>query len=524
MLSDEQITENNYKIRIGEIMKFLKKILCLTAVLSLLSGCQTTANHDNVVVIGGTYTAYEPPQSAMHNENKSTGIADDNSIAADNAPSASGFDWELRDLVLYSIDNSMYTDTTAPDGSNLRLTVPSVTYSYKDIFKFLNENAFMKKNYTLSETVRDQSSYKSFGSYGQHADASVEKMICGQKINNISKDGEVLYSDILISIGQDYNTYNQPNYFSVVLNSTSVSSEFQKMLYDLLAQQTNEKVAEYAVYGKSNSDEENPYDLYDSIPTADGRGNLIIKRNISGGGFFFEMDFQDSDEFDENRYSYYDAEYKSAYNESRITLADIFKGDFGGNDPSDDMKFFNKFMENGGRSDTGFNQAIKKNISVITTEGTNKVYRSYKFDMDLIKGCDMDEEISPDFNCNITAYFDSRSNNNSIKGNGSFIAGYTACNMCSEEEAFTELVDASREKILCLFPNMNTSSLSYENSAKKAYSLTGNYTATSSEIPVNVSVRVTLNTKYAEETDEDGNVTETDIPIYYYAEVTFSLS
>lgn len=71
---------------------------------------------------------------------------------------------------------------------------------------------------------------------------------------------------------------------------------------------------------------------------------------------------------------------------------------------------------------------------------------------------------------------------------------------------------------------MNTSSLSYENSAKKAYSLTGNYTATSSEIPVNVSVRVTLNTKYAEETDEDGNVTETDIPIYYYAEVTFSLS
>lgn len=506
-------------------MNFLKKILCLTAVLSLLSGCQTTANHDNVVVIGGTYTAYEPPQSAMHNENKSTtGITGDNSIAADNAPSASGFDWELRDLVLYSIDNSMYTDTTAPDGSNLRLTVPSVTYSYKNVFKFLNENAFMKKNYTLSETVRDQSSYKRFGSYGQHADASVEKMICGQKIDNISKDGEVLYSDILISIGQDYNTYNQPNYFSVVLNSTSVSSEFQKMLYDLLAQQTNEKVAEYAVYGKSNSDEENPYDLYDSIPTVDGRGNLIIKRNISGGGFFFEMDFQDSDEFDENRYSYYDAEYKSAYNESRITLADIFKGDFGGNDPSDDMKFFNKFMENGGRSDTGFNQAIKKNISVITTEGTNKVYRSYKFDMDLIKGCDMDEEISPDFSCNITAYFDSRSNNNSIKGNGSFIAGYTACNMCSEEEAFTELVDASREKILCLFPNMNTSSLSYENSAKSAYSLTGNYTATSSEIPVNVSVRVTLNTKYAEETDEDGNVTETDIPIYYYAEVTFSLS
>ncbi|HAS78727.1 MAG TPA: hypothetical protein DCS38_03250, partial [Ruminococcus sp.] len=100
--------------------------------------------------------------------------------------------------------------------------------------------------------------------------------------------------------------------------------------------------------------------------------------------------------------------------------------------------------------------------------------------MDLIKGCDMDEEISPDFNCNITAYFDSRSNNNSIKGNGSFIAGYTACNMCSEEEAFTELVNASREKILCLFPNMNTSSLSYENSAKNAYSLTGNYTATSS--------------------------------------------
>lgn len=505
-------------------MKFLKKILCLTAVLSLLSGCQTTANHDNVVVIGGTYTAYEPPQSAMHNENKSTGTAGDNSIAADNAPSASGFDWELRDLVLYSIDNSMYTDTTAPDGSNLRLTVPSVTYSYKNVFKFLNENAFMKKNYTLSETVRDQSSYKRFGSYGQHADASVEKMICGQKIDNISKDGEVLYSDILISIGQDYNTYNQPNYFSVVLNSTSVSSEFQKMLYDLLAQQTNEKVAEYAVYGKSNSDEENPYDLYDSIPTADGRGNLIIKRNISGGGFFFEMDFQDSDEFDKNRYSYYDAEYKSAYNESRITLADIFKGDFGGNDPSDDMKFFNKFMENGGRSDTGFNQAIKKNISVITTEGTNKVYRSYKFDMDLIKGCDMDEEISPDFNCNITAYFDSRSNNNSIKGNGSFIAGYTACNMCSEEEAFTELVNAAREKIICLFPNMNTSSLSYENSAKKAYSLNGNYTATSSEIPVNVSVRVTLNTKYAEETDEDGNVTETDIPIYYYAEVTFSLS
>jgi len=127
-------------------MKFLKKILCLTAVLSLLSGCQTTANHDNVVVIGGTYTAYEPPQSAIHNENKSTGIAGDNSLSDDNAPSATGFDWELRDLVLYSIDNSMYTDTTAPDGSNLRLTVPSVTYSYKEVFKFLNENAFMKKN------------------------------------------------------------------------------------------------------------------------------------------------------------------------------------------------------------------------------------------------------------------------------------------------------------------------------------------------------------------------------------------
>lgn len=510
-------------------MKLLKNFITLAIITALLTGCEVTDKSDDLV-IGGTYTAYEPPSSAVQTQANDIEIEDEelpedeNISDENNSESSDGTGWQLRDLILYSIENSMYADTTAPDGSSLRLTVPSITYSYKDMLKFLSDNAYMKKNYTISETMRDKSSYASFGQYGQHADASVERMICGQKIDNINNaDDEVMYSDILISVGQDYNTYNEPNYFSIVVNSTSITSDLQNMIYELLASEIDAQIAEYVVYAK-DSEEANPNDLYDTIPTVDGRGNLIVKRSISGGGLLLELDFQDSDEFDENRYLYYDHEYKPVYNESRITLADIFKGDFGGNDPTDDEKFFDKFMMNGGRSDAGFNQTIKNDLSVITNEGTNKIYRNYKFNFNLTKGCNMDIADAPYFNCNVTAYFDSRSNNNYITGDGSFIAGYTEYGMCEEEEAMNELIDASREKILCLFPSMNTSGLTYENFSKGVYNLYGNYTATTADIPVNASVRVDIGTQYVQETDEDGNTVETDIPLRYYSKVTFSLS
>lgn len=505
-------------------MNFLKKIICIGLSAVLLSGCELTDTSDDIV-IGGEY--YNPHKATETNaEQNSADTASDNNTdnnADDENNDEQG--WELRDLLLYSVPSSMYTDTSAPDGSPLQMVVPTVTYSYREVLKFLTDNAYMSKNYTLAETSRDQSNYASFGIYGQHANASVEKLICGQKIDNINnKEDEVLYKDILISVGQDYNTYSKPNYFSVVVNSTDITHDMQTMIYELLASQIGEEIAEYAIYGKTLDSEENEFDLHDKIPTVDGKGNLIINRVVGGGNLNIELDFQDSNEFDESRYAYYDHEYKPIYNESRVTLKDIFQGDFGGDDPTDNIKFFDKFMESGGRTDVPFSQTIKNNIDVKITEGTNKIYRNYQFKFDLSKGCSMDFADAPFFNCDITAYFDSRSNNNYIKGTGEFIAGYTSAEFYSEDEAFPELIESAQKKINCLFPCMNTADIRYENFFKKRYNINGDYIATSSNIPVNAEAVIILDTKYFQEYDEEGNATDTDIPQYYYARVTFTLN
>jgi hypothetical protein len=506
-------------------MNFLKKLICAVIAAVFLAGCELTDTSDDIVVGGDYINPNKVTVTDSGRKDTYTDYAENADINDANDASENDESWELRDLLLYSVENSMYTDTSAPDGSALQMVVPSVTYSYKDMLKFLTDNAYMSQNYILAETSRDQSSYASFGMYGQHADASVEKLICGQKINNINnKEDEVLYSDILISVGQDYNTYSKPNYFSVVVNSTNITRDMQTMLYELLASQVGTEIAEYAIYAKALGSQDNELNLSDTIPTNDGRGNLVINRVVGGGNLNIELDFQDMNEFDESRYSYYDYEYKPVYNESRITLKDIFKGDFGGNDPTDNVNFFDKFMESGGRTDIPFSQTIKNNIDVKITEGTNKIYRNYQFRFDLSKGCSMNFEDSPFFNCDITAYFDSRSNNNYIKGNGEFIAGYTLAELCSDEEAFTELIESAKKKIICLFPCLNTADIRYENFYNNSYTLYGNYTATSSDIPVNVSAVVTLNTKYFQEYDEQGNATDTDVPQYYYVRVVFTLS
>ncbi len=497
-------------------MKIIKSFISLILTVSIFTGCEMVDTSDDLII--GNYTTSSETTFETEAPQTQEVIQTTENFSADKR------EWELRELWLYSVQNSMYTDTYAHDGSQLTLIVPSVTYSYREMLNFLNDNAYMKKNYTLAETSRDNSVYAPFGSYGQHANASIERVICGQRIDEIPEADEVMYSDILISVGQEYNTYNKPNYFSVVVNSTSVTKELQTMLYELLATQVGTEIAEYAVYAQTQLDDVNEFDLIDKIPTVDGRGNLIIKRTISGGGLVLELDFQDSSEFDETRYAYFDDTYETIYNDSRVTLADIFPGDFGGNDPSIDTKFFNKFMETGGRSDIMFSQAIKNEMSTIITEGTNKIYRNYHFNVDLTKGCNMDLSEAPYFNCNVTAYFDSRENNNYVKGEGSFIAGYTDVNLCTEDEAYAELVDVAKTKIHCLFPYISTSGLEYKNFYRKAYDIHDSYTATSIEIPVNTDIHITLGIKYAEEMDEEGNIKETDIPLYYYSKVTFSLS
>lgn len=502
-------------------MKFLTKIISLSVVMMFLSGCELVDTSDDIV-IGGEY--YNPHQTTSADivDSEPENINNDDGNQEKNQDDNG---WKLRDLLLYSVKNSMYTDVSAPDGSTLQIVAPSVTYSYNDMARFLKDNSYMSKHYTLSETSRDQNSYASFGAYGQHANASVERLICGQKIENITNaNDEVLYSDILISVGQDYNTYSSPNYFSVVVNSTTITHEMQDMIYELLAEQIGEQIAEYAIYGKTLDSQANECDLKDSIPTEDGRGKLIITRVVSSGSLNIEIDFQDNNEFDESRYAYYDRGYKPVYNESRLTLADIFTGDFGGNDPSDDIKFFDKFMSGGGRSDEPFIQTVKNHINIISNEGTNKMHRNYKFDVDLTKGCNMDFADAPFFKCDITAYFDSRSNNNHISGTGEFIAGYTGVELCSEEEAFNELIEAARDKIRCLFPSVDISDMRYENFYKNKYTAGGSYTATSADVSINADIVVQLGTKYYQEYDEDGNSVDTDIPQYYYAKVTFTLS
>ncbi len=496
-------------------MKFLKHFISILLVSSMLFGCELVDTSDDLVI--GNYTTSETTfeTEEIQSETMAETTVNDN---------GQNFSWDLRELWLYSVDSSMYTEAAAPDGSPLLICSPSVTYSYREVLNFLSDNAYIKRNYSLAETSRDNSTYAPFGEYGQHANASIENIVCGQKIDKVTKENEVVYSDILISVGQEYNTYSKPNYFSVLLNSTAVDTEFQQMLYELLSSQVGEEIAEYAVYAKTQKDDQNEFDLIDVIPTVDGRGNLHIKRTISGGAFMLELDFRDSAESDETRYAYYDHHYDTVYNESRFTLADVFLGDFGGNNPANDAKFFDKFMEIGGRSDTLFTQSVKNSMSTIVTEGVNKVYRNYHFGVDLTKGCNMPLEEAPTFNCNIDAYFDSRTNTNYVKGDGNFIVGYTAINACTEDEAFTELVDAARAKIYCLFPSIDTSGMTYENFYKKAYNAGGHYTVTSSKIPVNVDVHVELKTKYLEEMDTEGNIKETDTPVCYYAKVNFALS
>ncbi len=497
-------------------MKIIKSFISLILMVSIFTSCEMVDTSDDLIV--GNYTTSSETTFETEAPQTQEVIQTTENLSDDSQ------EWELRELLLYSVENSMYTDTYAHDGSQITLIVPSVTYSYREMFNFLKENEYMKKNYTLAETSRDNSVYAPFENNGQHANASIEKVICGQKIDEISNADKVMYSDILISVGQEYNTYNKPNYFSVVVNSKSITKELQTMLYELLSAQVGTEIAEYAVYAETLLDDVSEFDLVDKIPTSDGRGNLIIKRTISDVGLVLELDFQDSSEFDETRYAYFDDTYETIYNDSRVTLADIFGGNFGGNDPSVDTKFFNKFMETGGRSDIMFNQAVKNRMSTIITEGTNKIYRNYQFNIDLTKGCNMALSESPYFNCNITAYFDSRENNNYVKGEGSFIAGYTDVNLCSEDEAYAELVDVAREKIDCLFPYISTNGMEYKNFYRKAYDIHDSYTATSIQVPVNTDIHITLGIKYVEEMDADGNIKETNIPLYYYSKVTFSLS
>lgn len=505
-------------------MKLLKKIISLSVAVMFLSGCDLVDTSDDIVV-GGEY--YNPHQTTCADNagSEAENVNNDAENQNENQDDGETQGWELRDILLYSVKNSMYVDAAAPDGSALQIVAPSVTYSYHDMVRFLNDNSYMSKHYTLSEASRDQNNYASFGAYGQHANASIEKLVCGQKIENITNtNDEVLYSDILISIGQEYNTYSSPNYFSVVVNSATITHELQDMLYELLSQQIGEQIAEYAIYGKTLDSQANEYDLKDSIPTEDGRGKLIIERTVSSGSLNIGIDFQDNNEFDESRYAYYDHGYKPVYNESRLTLADIFKGDFGGNDPSDDIKFFDKFMSGGGRSDEPFIQTVKNHVNIISNEGTNKMHRNYKIDVDLTKGCNMDFADAPFFKCDITAYFDSRSNNNHISGTGEFIAGYTGVELCSEEEALSELADAARDKIRCLFPSIDISDMRYENFYGNKYTADGSYTATSANVNINTNIVVQLGTKYYQEYDENGNSIDTDIPQYYYAKVTFNLN
>ncbi|MGN0607453.1 MAG: hypothetical protein ACI4JM_13125 [Oscillospiraceae bacterium] len=505
-------------------MKLLKKTICILAAFAMLSGCELTDTSDDLV-IGGTYTSYVPPSQTEQSDEEEretiSDVAEDDDTGEKNPDDAG---WELRDILLYSVDDSSTVDAFDPNGDELKLVKPGVSYSYNDMLKFVSDNGYLKKHYMFSETVRDKAEYAAFGNYGQHAKASVEKLICGQKTENYSKDDEVLYSDMLICIGQDYNTYDAPNYFSVTLNSTSVTYGFQEALYELLAEQIGSEIAEYVVYAKTIEDGVPEFDLYDTIPSADGYGNLVVQRKITGGSFFLDLDFQDNSEFDEERFAYYDYNYNPLYNDCRFSLSDVFQGDFGGNDPKNDMQFFNTFMKSGGVADNGFTQTIKDNISVISNEGVNKINRSYKYSMRLIKGCVMDFADSPALSCDINSYFDSRTNKNYISGSGSFIAGYTPYGYCDETEAFNQLLGVAREKLACLFPCVDASDIEYSGSMKKTITLSGNYTATSYAIPVNVSVRINPSIKYLQEMDEEGNMIDTETPLYYYVIVSFDLS
>lgn len=503
-------------------MKFLKKLLCLSTAAVMLSGCELVDTSDDLVISNTSFVPVSQTEEVEENVIE-TDVSQTEDPLAEKDPEAIG--WELRDILLYSVNGSSTLSTYDPSGEELRLVKPGVTYNYDQMNKFVNDNGYFKKHYMMSKTIRDNAEYADFGEYGQHAKAFVEQVIGGQKVENYSKEEDVTYSDMIISIGQDYNTYDEPNFFSITLNSTAATYGFQQALYELLAEQIGKETAEYVVYARTIVDGVPEMDLKDVIPSEDGGGNLVVTRKITSGSFSLELDFQAYAEFSEDRFAYYDHAYKPFYNTCKFSLSDVFQGDFGGNDPTNDMQFFNTFMKSGGTADSGFTRTLKDNCIVIANEGNNKINRSYRYNMRIVKGCNMDVEDAPFLNCDITAYFDSRINRNFINGNGSFIAGYIPFDSCSEEEAMNQLYGVAREKLACLFPCVDANDLEYNGKLNRTVTRSGYFTSTSYMVPVNVTISFTPSIRYNKITDDDGNTFEDkESPLYYYILVGFDLT